>query len=548
MRTGGQLIVDCLEAQGVERVFCVPGESYLAVLDALHDSPIETVVARQEGGAAIMAEADGKMTGRPGVCMVTRGPGATNAAAGVHIARQDSTPMVMLVGQIGRRMRGREAFQEVDYRQTFGDLAKWVEQIDHADRIPEVMSHAWHVAMNGRPGPVVLALPEDMLRDAADSAIGPRVEPVDPAPSPAQIARLGEMLAEAERPVMVLGGSRWDAAAREAAMRFAERWDIPTGVSFRRQQLFDPLHACFAGDVGLGINPKLKARIAESDLLILLGARFSENPSQSFTLLDIPRPKQRLVHVHPGPEEIGRIYAPDLGINATPGTFLAAAAELDPGRAPSGRGEAAQAAYRGWTDDPAATPGAVQMGVVVRHLRETLPEDAILANGAGNYAIWLHRYYRFRRFGSQLAPTSGSMGYGLPAAVAAKLRHPERDVICLAGDGCFQMTCQEFGAAAQYGANIVVLVVDNGVYGTIRMHQERDYPARVSATDLVNPDFAAIARAYGGHGETVEATDQFAPALERARSAGKPAIVHIKTEAEAITPTTTLSALRTAAR
>ena len=547
MRTGGQILVDCLKAQGVERVFCVPGESFLAVLDALHDSGIHTVAARQEGGAAMMAEADGKLTGRPGVAIVTRGPGATNASAGVHVAKQDSTPMVLLVGQIGREMKGREAFQEVDYRQTFRDLAKWVEEIDDASRLPEVFSHAWHVAMSGRPGPVVLALPEDMLRDTADAAPGPRVEVADPAPSPAAMARLEVMLREAESPFMVLGGSRWTPRASMLAHRFAESWDIPVGVSFRRQMLFDHRHGHYAGDVGLGINPALRKRIEEADLLLLLGARFSENPSQGFSLLSIPQPAQRLVHVHPGPEEIGRIYAADLGINATPETFLDAALELAAPQA-SGRGAAAHAVWQGWaTPKPVESNGPVSMTAVVAHLTETCPEDAILCNGAGNYSVWLHRFYAYRGWSTQLAPVSGSMGYGLPAAVAAKLRHPGREVICLAGDGCFQMTMQEMGTAAQHGAGVIVLVCDNGSYGTIRMHQERHYPGRVSATDIVNPDFAALARAYGAHAETVETTTAFAPALARARAAGGLALLHLKTDPEQITPTATRSGLRAAA-
>jgi acetolactate synthase-1/2/3 large subunit len=543
MPTGGELIVRCLEAQGVDRAFCVPGESYLPVLDALHDSPIETVVARQEGGAAMMAEADGKLTGRPGICFVTRGPGATNAASGVHVAKQDSTPMVLFVGQIGRAMRGREAFQEVDYRQTFRDLAKWVEEIDRAERIPEILSHAWHVALNGRPGPVVLALPEDMLKETAAAAPGPRVAPAAPAPSAADAARAAEMLAAAERPFVVAGGSRWDAAAIAALARFSEAWDLPVGCSFRRQRLFDHLHPHYAGDVGLGINPALKARIAESDLLLLLGARFSENPSQGFSLLGMPAPGKRLIHVHPGPEELGRIYAPDLALCATPGAFLDAMEGRAPERPASGRGAAAHAAYRAWTDAPAESPGAVDMGAVTAHLRAAAP-DALIANGAGNYAIWAHRFWRYRDPEAQLAPTSGSMGYGLPAAIAAKLRRPEREVICLAGDGCLQMTLQELGTAAQAGAAIRVIVVDNGSYGTIRMHQERDYPGRVSATALRNPDFAALARAYGFHAETVVETAAFPAALERARAAAGPSLLHLRTDVEAITPTTTLSALR----
>lgn len=453
--------------------------------------------------------------------------------------------MVLLVGQIGRRMRGREAFQEVDYRQTFGDLAKWVDQIDHADRIPEILSHAWHVAMSGRPGPVVLALPEDMLRETADVAAGPRVEVAAPAPTAEAIARFGEMLGRARNPIMILGGSRWDARAVASAQRFAATWDLPVAVSFRRQGLFDNTHPNYAGDVGLGINPKLRARVADADLVILLGARLSENPSQNFTLLAMPKPVQTLVHIHPGAEELGRLYAPDLPINATPGTFLDAAGALG-GISPAGRAATAHADYLAWSEPLAENAGAgpVRMGAVMRHLRETLPRDAIMTNGAGNYAIWLHRFHRFAGYGTQVAPTSGSMGYGLPAAIAAKLRHPDREVICLAGDGCFQMTSQEFGTAAQAGAAVIVIVVDNGIYGTIRMHQERDYPGRISATSLVNPDFAAVARAYGAFGATVRTTADFAPALEQARASGGPALLHLFTDPDAITPSTTLAALR----
>ena len=542
MKTGGEILIECLAAQKVDRVFCVPGESYLAALDALHDARIDVINARQEGGAAMMAEADGKLTGRPGVCFVTRGPGATNAAAGVHIAKQDSTPMILFVGQIGRRMKGREAFQEVDYRQTFGDLAKWVEEIDHADRIPEIVSHAWHVAMSGRPGPVVLALPEDMLRERAEAAPAPFVRVAEPAPSPREAQAFTEMLAVAKRPVLVLGGSRWDADAVAQVQTFAEAHDLPVTVTFRRQNLFDHEHPNYAGDLGLGPNPQLRALVAESDLLILLGARMSENPSQGFELLDIPKPQMPVVHIHPGAEELGRIYAPALAINATPGAFLDAVAAA-PRRPATGAASAAHEAYLGWTSQPPATPGDAEMGPIMAHLRAEAP-DAIATNGAGNYAIWLHRFWRFRRFGQQLAPTSGSMGYGLPAAVAGQLRNPEVDVICFAGDGCFQMTSQEFGTLAHYDLPAIVLVVDNESYGTIRMHQERDYPARVVGTGLRNPDFAALARAYGGHGETVERTEEFPAAFARARAARKPSIIHIKTSVEALTPSLTVSGLR----
>ncbi|WP_431854796.1 thiamine pyrophosphate-binding protein [Azospirillum sp.] len=549
MKTGGQLIVAALEAQGVERVFCVPGESYLAVLDALHDSAIRTVVCRHESGAAMMAEAVGKLTGRPGVCMVTRGPGATNASAGIHIAQQDSSPLVMLVGQIERGMRGRDAFQEVDYRQMFGGMAKWVAEIDSAERVPEMISRAFHTAMSGRPGPVVLALPEDVLVETADVAPAASAVAVDSAPTSAQMAELAALLGKAERPLVLAGGSRWTAGAVDALRRFAERFELPVAVSFRRQMLFDHAHRCYAGDVGLGINPKLAARVRDADLLLLLGGRFSEVPSQSYDLLGIPEPKAALVHVHSAPEELGRVYHPTLAVNATPGAFLEAAAGL-PDLAPrwAERTTAANADYRAWSEVPPTTPGAVRMGEVMLWLRENLSADAVMTNGAGNYATWLHRFWRFRRFGTQVAPASGSMGYGLPAAISAKLAHPERDVVCFAGDGCFQMTGLEFGTAVQEGAAVIVLVIDNGMYGTIRMHQEREYPGRVSGTALRNPDFAAFARAYGGHGETVERSEDFGPAFQRARASGLPAIVHVKIDPEALTPNRTLSEIRAAGK
>lgn len=544
MKTAGDLLVDCLEAQRVDRIFCVPGESYLAVLDAFHGREIDVVNARHESGAAIMAEADGKITGRPGIAFVTRGPGATNAAAGVHIAKQDSTPMILFVGQIGRDMRGREAFQEVDYRQTFGDLAKWVEEIDRPERIPEILNHAWHVAMSGRPGPVVLALPEDMLREPVESPAGPYVTVANPAPDPAAVTALKALLDESKKPFLILGGSRWQAEDVEAVTRFAENTKMPVGCSFRRQQLFDHTHPNYAGDIGLGINPALKSRILESDLVILLGARLSENPSQGFTLFNFPEPQQKLVHIHPGAEELGRIYTAELAINATPATFLASMNGVTR-NASNGDIKATHDTYLAWTDDiPRNSSNSfADQGAIMAHLRNTASPDTIMTNGAGNYAIWLQRFWRHQEFGTQLAPTSGSMGYGLPAAIAAKLRNPDREVICFAGDGCFQMTSQEFATAAQSGANVIVLVFDNGIYGTIRMHQERDYPARISATTLKNPDFAMIARACHGHGETVLTADAFPDALARARASGLPSLIHIKTDPEIITPTTTLARL-----
>jgi len=549
-KSGGQLIVEALAANGVDRVFTVPGESFLAVLDALSDSAIDVVNARHEGGAAIMAEADGKLTGRPGVAIVTRGPGATNAAAGLHIARQDSTPMILLVGQIARGHREREAFQEIDYRRMFGEVAEWVAEIDEPARIPEFLSRAFHTATSGRPGPVVLALPEDMLRETASVLAPQPFEPIETYPGLTQTAQLQKLLWAAKRPFVIAGGARWSDKAVASLRRFAERFELPVAVSFRRQGLFDHDHPNYAGDVGLGINPALAKRIKEADLLLLLGGRMSETPSGGYTLIEAPEPRQMLVHVHASAEELGRVYRPTLAINATPNGF---ASQLEvvhpPVTIPWGdETRVANESYRAWSEPSPRDVAGVELGAMIRHLRETLPDDAILTNGAGNYAGWLHRYYRFRQPGTQLAPTSGSMGYGLPAAIAAKLRHPERIVVALAGDGCFQMTGQEFATAVQEGAAVIVIVVDNGMYGTIRAHQERAYPGRIAATALTNPDFAALARAYGGHGETVERTEDFASAFERAARSGKPAILHVKADPEAISPTTTISAIRDKAR
>lgn len=545
-RTGGELIVEALKANGVERVSCVPGESYLAVLDALNDSGIETLVCRQEGGAAMMADAWGRLTGKPGICMVTRGPGATNASAGLHVAKQDSIPMILFIGQIGRDMKEREAFQEVEYRRAFTEFAKWVGEIDDARRIPEFVTRAFAVATSGRPGPVVLTLPEDMLLDEVEAPEAKPYTPVEAHPGPSQIAALGEMLKTAKRPMVVLGGTRWSEASVAGIQAFAEKFKLPVGCSFRRQMLFDHLHPSYAGDVGIGINPALAKEVKDADLLILLGGRFSEMPSSSYTLMDIPYPAQKLVHIHPDPSELGRVYRADLAICAAPEEFVAALASLDTPTAPAWaeRTETMHAAYLAWSTPPKAGPGAVQMGPIMEWIEANTPKDAIFTNGAGNYATWLHRFHRFQAFNTQAAPTSGSMGYGLPAAVAAKQLFPEREVICFAGDGCFMMHGQEFATAIRYNLPIITLVINNGMYGTIRMHQEREYPGRVSATDLTNPDFAALAKAYGGHGETVEKTEDFAPAFLRARASGKPAIIEIKLDPEAITPTRTLTQIR----
>ena len=550
-RLGGHILVDQLAAHGVKHVFCVPGESYLAVLDGLHDARIEVTVCRQEGGAAMMADAYGKLTGEPGICMVTRGPGASNALAGVHIAQQDSAPMILFVGQIERGMREREAFQEMDYRAVFGTQCKWATEIDQVERIPELISRAFHIATSGRPGPVVIALPEDMLTEMASVPDAPRYEVIETAPAARQIQELEILLAGASNPVAILGGTRWDAHAVQQFADFAQRHALPVAVSFRRQMLFPADHPCYIGDVGLGINPALLKRVEDADLVLLIGGRMSENPSQAYTLLDIPVPRQQLVHVHPDAAELGRVYRANLAINASPTAFVEALAALP---APTGTPawaegtKAMRESYLTWSDPTLIqTPGKLQLGAVMAHLENVLPADAIMTNGAGNYATWLHRFHRFNNYGTQLAPTSGSMGYGLPAAVGAKRVQPEKTVVCFAGDGCFMMHGQEFATAVQYDLPIIVLLIDNGMYGTIRMHQEKHYPGRISATALKNPDFAAYAQAFGGYGERVETTEQFAPALERALASGKPAILHCLIDPETISPSTTLQKIRAAA-
>ncbi|WFU40013.1 thiamine pyrophosphate-binding protein [Bradyrhizobium sp. CB82] len=536
LRTGGQILVDQLVAQGVERVTCVPGESYLAALDALHDANIDVMTCRAEGGAAMMAEAYGKLTGRPGICFVTRGPGATNASHGVHIAMQDSTPMILFIGQVDSTMLEREAFQEVDYKAVFGSLAKWVVEIDHPGRIPELVARAFRIAMQGRRGPVVVALPENMLTEAASVNDAPRVEPARSWPAPSDIQQLGVLLAKARAPLVILGGSGWDEVASKRILGFVERFDLPVVTSFRRASLFDADHPNYAGDLGIGADPRLKARVTGADLILLIGGRLSEIASSSYTLLDIPSPAQPLVHVHPGAEELGRVYQPTLAIQATPIAFAQAVETLKPAIAPAWTGEAAKAHadYLKWSEMPRELPGSFQYGHVLAWLRDRLPTNAIVCNGAGNYAGWLHRHHRFHVFATQLAPTSGSMGYGVPAAVMAKRQHPDRVVVAFAGDGCFLMNGQEFATAVQYGAPIIVILVDNSQYGTIRMHQEREYPGRVIGTQLRNPDFAMYAKAFGGHGERIEQTQEFRPAFERALASGKPAILHCLLDPRAI--------------
>ncbi len=550
-RTGGQLLVDALQVHGADTAFCVPGESYLAVLDALYDAreAIKLIVCRQEGGAANMAEAYGKLTGKPGICMVTRGPGASNAAIGVHTAYQDSTPMILLIGQVGSDFVEREAFQEVDFRRMYGQMAKWVASIDRVERVPEFLSHAFHCAMSGRKGPVVLALPEDMLTQTAVAADTDPYQEVVAHPGAGDIARLRAMLAQALRPLVILGGSGWNANACADLRRFIEANGLPAGCAFRFQDLFDNTHANYAGDIGIGINPKLAQRVKEADLLLVIGARLGEMTTGGYTLLSVPRPAQKLIHVHAGAEELGRVYQGDLLINSGMPQIAAALAAMAPVEAGAWRESAASAHadYLEWTQRR-VMPGKLQLWDIVDFLKNRLPVDAILANGAGNYASWLHRFYPHRMFRTQLAPTSGAMGYGVPAAIAAKIVQPQRTVVSWNGDGCFLMCGQELATAAQYGAKVIFIVVNNGMYGTIRMHQEREYPARVHGTALANPDFVLLARAYGAHGELIEETSQFAAAFERALDAteasDKPALIELRIDPQAITPNTTLDALR----
>jgi acetolactate synthase-1/2/3 large subunit len=548
-RIAAEALVDQLNREGVRHVFCVPGESYLAVLDALRDREIAVTVCRHEGGAAMMAEAVGKATGRPGVCFVTRGPGATNAAAGIHIARQDSTPMIMFVGQVDRAMRDREAWQELDVRAVFSSMTKWTAEIDDAGRVCEYVSRAFHTAVNGRPGPVVLALPHDMLGEPTTARAGRMAQPAEPAPGAADLEALQGLLDKATSPMLLLGGSRWDEAARAAIRRFAERFNLPVMTAYRRLPLFDPMHANYAGDLGLGANPKLVERVRRADLVLAVGARLDEVTTQGYRLFEAPRPRTKLVHVYPGAEELGLVYMPHLAIHASPAGFAFALEDLLSPSAPAWRGaaQAAHADYLAWSEAPTPQPGEVNLSEIMIWLRGALQPDAIVCNGAGNYAAWIHRFFRFRRLATHIAPTSASMGYGVPAAVAMKQLYPSRRIVSINGDGDFLMNGQEFATAVQYGLPIVVVVLDNGSYGTIRMHQEREFPGRVMATDLVNPDFAAYARAFGGFGVTVERTSEFPAAFEAAVASGQPSIVHVKYDADGITPTQTLSGIRDAA-
>ncbi|MFN9490200.1 MAG: thiamine pyrophosphate-binding protein [Betaproteobacteria bacterium] len=550
MQTGAQILVDSLITQGAKLAFGVPGESYLAVLDAIHErgDEFKFVICRQEGGVTNMADAYGKLTGQPGIAFVTRGPGATNASIGVHTAHQDSTPLILFIGQVGNDVVEREAFQEIDFRRMFGPMTKWVAQIDRADRGAEYVSHAFHVATAGRPGPVVLALPEDMQTEMAPASNAGRYQRVAANPGEYDMHRLRDLLGKAKKPLMMVGGGGWSRQASEDILAFARAFNLPVCASFRCQDLVDNRDPHYVGDVAVGLNPKLAERIKASDLLLVVGARLGEWTTANYTLVDIPRPAQKLVHVHAGAEELGRVYQGELLINSGMPEFAAAAKKLAPVKpAWDAWTKEARADLEAW-QQPVKVPGKLNMSEVMAYLRKRLPAETIVTNGAGNFAIWVHRFYPYPGFRTQLAPTSGAMGYGVPSGVAAKIVHPERPVISFSGDGCFLMNGQELATAAQYDAKVIFIVVNNGMYGTIRMHQEKNYPGHVSGTQLKNPDFAALARAYGLHGETVDKTEDFETAFERAWSAKTAALIECRVDPEAITPRTTLSAIREEAK
>jgi acetolactate synthase I/II/III large subunit len=546
MRHGGKILIDQLEIQGATTAFTVPGESFLAALDGLHDSNrIKTIICRQEGGASMMAEAWGKITGEPGICFVTRGPGAANAMSGLHVARQDSTPMVAFVGMPSSGHEDREAFQEIEIKQVFSSFVKWAAVIRQTERIPEYVSHAIHVARSGRPGPVVLGLPEDMLASGCDAADAKPARIAESRPGAEDLAVLQEKLGKAVRPLMIIGGPGWSVAAQKAMEAFADRFDLPVAPAFRYQDYFDNRHRCYVGCAGIGLDAKLAAAIKDADVLIVLGARLGEMTTSGYTLIDIPDPKQFLVHIHPSPDELGSVYRPDLPVAATARTFCETLSRLEPPAKItwSGRRAELRAAYE-QSLRPIPLPGAVKMADVMRTVSELLPENGIVTNGAGNFAAFVHRYFQYKSYRTCLAPTSGSMGYGLPAAIAAKLAHPTRPVVSVQGDGDFLMTGQELATAAQYALPIVTIIANNGMYGTIRAHQEREYPRRIVGTTLVNPDFAAYARSFGAEGYTIEATADFAPAFRAALASSKPSVIELKLDPEALSPRKTLTETR----
>ncbi len=548
MRTGGKILIDQLVIQGCRTLFTVPGESFLPALDALFDEgPIRTIVCRHEGGASMMAEASGKLSGAPGVAFVTRAAGAANAVSGVYVAHHDSTPMILLVGLTAQPLEGRGAFQEIDVAALFGSIAKWVGVVRAPERLPELVARAYQTALAGRPGPVVLGLPEDVLLSSVETKDAAPAQAPNPAPSAAEMTRLKNKLSSAQRPLVLAGGPGWSPDAADQLAAFAETFDLPVATAFRRQDHFDNRHAAYVGNAGIDPDPKLAAAMRSADLLLVIGEVPSDVTTAGYTLLSVPDPGPFLVHAHPSPDELGRLYRTDLPIVAAPEPFTKSLSRM---KAPPKHRWARlrrdlRAAYE-QSLKPLPTPGSVKLEEVISALSAELPEDAILTNGAGNYAAFLHRYFQYKRYPSQLAPTSGSMGYGLPAAIAAKIAHPERAVVALAGDGCMLMTGQELATAVQYGLGIVLIVANNGMYGTIRMHQERLFPGRVLATSLVNPDFAALARSFGAAGATITRTEDFLPVLQRALTAALPTVIELKLDPEAISPRQTLSQIRDA--
>jgi acetolactate synthase-1/2/3 large subunit len=546
--TAAQLLVAQLQHNGVERIFCVPGESFLHILDALLDFPeIAVVTCRHEGAAAMMAEAYGKLTGKPGIAFVTRGPGATNASAGVHVAHQDSTPLILFIGHVECGAIGREAFQEIDYTSMFASFSKASLTLMDGARTAEIVNRAFALAAAGRPGPVVIALPEDVLEQSVDGGPAPLSPPQTSTPSPESLEAIGAEIAKATRPLLIVGGGGWSRQGWEDIARFAAAWDLPVVASFRRQDHVDNDLGNYVGNLGLGANPALAEAVAEADLIVALGTRLGEVTSNGYSLLAVPDPRQRLCHIHPDPAEIGRVYRADIGLVSGSAAAASGLNELAPPAERPWRERTAtlRQAYLDWTTPP-PIPGTLQLGEVLTQLRDSLPPDAVITNGAGNFAIWPNRYYRYRRYGTMLAPTSGSMGYGIPAAIAAKLQHPERTVIAFAGDGDFLMTGQELATAARYGAGIVVLLINNGMYGTIRMHQEQTFPGRESATALTNPDFVKLAESYGAFGARVRRTEEFAPAFAAALACGRAAVIELITDPDVISPTMTISKMRKA--
>ena len=550
-KSGGEVLVDALIAHGTKMVYCVPGESFLPVIDALYQNreQIQTIVCRHESGAGNMAEAYGKLCNEPGIAFVTRGPGATNASIAVHTARQDSTPMILFIGQVDTQAFGREAWQEIDYRHMFGSIAKWVDQIDDVQRLPEMIARAYSIATSGRPGPVVLALPEDMLSREVYSPVLTKYKRSGAAPSNEDIQSLEALVEKAKKPLLMLGGGAWAKDAGEKIAEFANNHSLPIISAFRRQDIVDNLHSNYCGEAGLGMNPKLSARIQAADLILCVGARLGETTTNGYTLIDIPYPKNTLVHVHADANELGKVYQASLAINSTPTAFASAVSHL---KDKGGDQESRKAWLKEARDDyletlkPVKARSGVNLSEVMIALQKLAPKETVISNGAGNYTLWVQRFYQYRGFRTQLAPTSGTMGYGLPAAIAAKLLDPSRPAICFAGDGCFLMTSQELATAVQYGANVIVIVVNNGTYGSIRMHQERHYPGNVWATDLNNPDFVELARSYGANAERIENTSDFEAAFQRAINANKPTVIELVTDKEILTPLLTVQDLRAA--